>query len=177
MTRADVPEIARVHVDSWQRSFRTVLSKKYLSGLSTDECQHVHIKDLNQADANWILCVAENDAGEIIGFCKGAPIKKPFEDYDCELVSLYINPDFQSHRVGSRLFFHVVEFLHGRGFKHLLLWVISKTQGVNFYTRLGAKQVTRKYEHLDNSRLVLGMGFRNIGEHLVLWKHDREGQK
>src|SRR3712207_3259974 len=103
----DVPAIARVHVDSWRTSYRGIVPKGCLAGLSYE-----HFEErwrgwlLGVGDPRWTYRVAEQPpSGRIVGFASGGPRQGPaYADYGVELYALYLLREHQRAGIGRGLF-------------------------------------------------------------------------
>ena len=63
----DVKGIAKVHVDSWQTTYKGVFPDEFLAKLSYEQRENLWKNNLEEQQ----VYVAENDSGEIVGFSVG----------------------------------------------------------------------------------------------------------
>lgn len=61
---SDARGIAKVHVDSWITTYRNIVPDDYLDGLKYEDRERLWDRNLQHSTA----FVAENEAGEVIGF-------------------------------------------------------------------------------------------------------------
>lgn len=73
-TPADAAAIARVHVESWRATYRGIVPDDYLARLSREGWERTWANTLRgagDADAGTAVFVAEDDAGQVVGFASG----------------------------------------------------------------------------------------------------------
>jgi L-amino acid N-acyltransferase YncA len=83
---ADAAGIARVHYDTWQTAFRGVVPDEYLQSTSYDKRKSAWESALSRRDGTKLVGVAEDEAGQIIGFAVGGPERTGDAEYQGELV-------------------------------------------------------------------------------------------
>jgi 3-deoxy-manno-octulosonate cytidylyltransferase (CMP-KDO synthetase) len=134
---ADVPRIARVHVESWQRSFAGLAPSDYLNSMSVGKRTRVFVERLTEP--TYRLLVAENGSGEVVGFIDYG--KPDFENfgYDARIYSFYLLPEFQRKGVGKRLFSKCLECLARDGFGSVCLDTLEMSPYRRFYEKEGGR--------------------------------------
>ena len=80
---ADIDVIARIHVQSWQTSYRGILPDELLDNLSVERRAEQWQRTMPRND--MFVYVAENVAGEIVGFASGGAERDGVHGYDGEL--------------------------------------------------------------------------------------------
>ena len=80
----DAYDIARVHVDSWRETYRSIVPDSVLEKLSTDQRAEVRAKVLREKKPGTLCLVAEDEGG-IFGFAVGGPNRETGTEYDSEL--------------------------------------------------------------------------------------------
>lgn len=69
---ADVPMIARVHVDTWRTAYRGIIPENYLASLSYEKREIGWVQILSSAaQSSQFVYVAADDSGQIVGFASG----------------------------------------------------------------------------------------------------------
>mgnify|MGYP002400585019 CR=1 FL=1 len=140
----DAAGIARVHVASWQSTYRRIVPDAYLDGLSVEERQRMWERGLCGAEGTTAVFVAmHEDTGEIVGFAAGGPEQSGTDPvYPWELYAIYLLADRQQRGIGKRLAAALVERLWQRGARSLLLWVLAENLPARrFYEALGGAVV------------------------------------
>jgi len=135
----DAAEIARVHVDSWNSSYRGLLADEFLDSLSeagyTDRWRRV-IGD----GASRVFVVEE--AGGIVGFASGGRERAGESGYEGELYAIYIVAGSQRKGHGRELVHTMAAALRATGLRDMIVWVLRDNASAReFYERLGGTYV------------------------------------
>jgi GNAT superfamily N-acetyltransferase len=102
------------------------------------------LKKLNLEENNFVK-----------GFVSG---NKYLEKYDCEISGLYVEPEFQKNRIGSKLMNYMKTFFKNMGYKSMIIWTIKGLQNNSFYQRHGGEILEEK--DLDyGGKMYPGIGF------------------
>ena len=127
----DAKGIAKVHVTSWQQSYRKIVHASYLDSLSI-EARAVHWRE-QLLSHDRIVLVAVDDS-EVVGFLAGGDSRiKEMQGFS-ELYALYIAFGKQGLGVGSLL----VDEFFGRISNDCFLWVFTEnTKAIKFYENAG----------------------------------------
>src|SRR5437762_14336358 len=104
-THADIPAIARVHVDSWRTTYKGILPDHILAGLTYEERERLWDRILSEGnlDAGVFCYVAEDESGEVIGFASGGPERTGDADYKGEINVIHVRQAYQGQGIGHRL--------------------------------------------------------------------------
>lgn len=133
---ADAPQIAVVHVLSWQGAYRGLLPQAYLDGL--DPAQRVGRWERSLSEANGYrdgVLVAE-DAGILLGFAGYSPSRDSDVDQGRvgEIKAIYLLPSAWSKGIGRRLMDTALGRLAEARFELVTLWVLdSNVRARRFY--------------------------------------------
>ncbi|MGM0896985.1 MAG: N-acetyltransferase family protein [Bacillota bacterium] len=139
---SDAPGIAKVHVDSWITTYRNIVPDEYLNGLKYEEREKQWNRNLQHSTA----FVAENEAGEVIGFADGGKERSgDYPDIGGEVYSIYILKAYQGQGVGKMLMQAVSKELLNRDIQSMLVWVLKENHSSGFYENLGGKVIDEKY--------------------------------
>lgn len=131
---ADAPVIARVHVSSWQTTYRGVLPGEYLASLDTAERERMWSGALAQ-ETNDVF-VLERD-GVVVGFASCVPLAAGNASY--ELGAIYLLAEHQGRGGGTMLLGACFDAVHARGGTLLVAWVIAGNSAEAFYRSLGGR--------------------------------------
>ncbi len=132
----DIPEIARIHVESWQKSFPGIVPQGILDSMSIEKRTESLIELSSQKEYQTI--VAQNSKGEIIGFADfGEARNKDFE-FESELYAIYFLKEYQKRGIGSKLFRAVISEIK-KGSDSMYLEVLEINPYKNFYDKMGGK--------------------------------------
>jgi GNAT superfamily N-acetyltransferase len=122
---ADAPDIANVHVRTWQAAYEHVFGSERLAGL-----------DVARRVAGWTRAIegdepvfVADDDGRVVGFVSTGA---------CELYSIYALPEAWGSGAGPALMSAAVEQLRGEGCGDAVLWVLEDNpRARRFYEREG----------------------------------------
>ncbi|MDJ0568461.1 MAG: GNAT family N-acetyltransferase [Pleurocapsa sp. MO_192.B19] len=146
-TLDDVSAIARVHVDTWQKTYKGIIPDKFLANQSYKKRERSWSQILNQAsnNSNFIyVAETENESKQIIGFINGGLERENDPVYQGELYAIYILPNYQRKGLGRYLFQTGVEKLARMGINSMLVWVLADNSACQFYEALGGIRVRSK---------------------------------
>ncbi len=135
----DAPEIAALHIRSWQWTYRGQIPDAYLDGLPrtidhrTAQWQEA-LGNGAREECEW---VADRE-GILIGFASAGPGRDGLPASTGEVYAIYVDPDVAGTGVGWLLFTRTVEELRERGYDVATLWVLESNQRARrFYERAG----------------------------------------
>ena len=145
-TIADVAAIARVHVDSWKTTYKGLLPDDYLASLTYEQREPLWREILSRPARHSLNYVAEDSAGNIVGFASGGPERSGDPVYSGEVYAIYLLEPWQGQGIGRQLIATLVGQLIQRGFMSLLIWVLATNPSRRFYEALGGQLVREKRE-------------------------------
>lgn len=149
----DVANIAKVHVASWQSTYKGIINEKYLRNLSIEQRTELWIKNIQNID-NTILVAVENN--QIVGFASGASARDDeYPSYDGDVTAIYFYKEFQGKGLGKRLIYKLFVKLKERGFKNAIVKVLADNHNKNFYEKLGAKRIDQSVIQIGEEKLTL----------------------
>ncbi len=115
----DADAIAPVKVDTWRTTYRGMVPDRYLARMS----YAAHAEDWSRIagdPANFVY-VAEDGAGQAVGFVAGGPRWNGPEQYAAELYALYIRAEHQGRGVGTRLVETLLTAFERTGYSTMVL--------------------------------------------------------
>jgi ribosomal protein S18 acetylase RimI-like enzyme len=134
-TLEDATAIARVHVASWQSTYRGMLPDEFLASLS--EAGYAERWKRVIGDGSSKVYVAE-DGGEVVGFASGGRERAGETGYTGELYAIYVTDAAQRRGFGRELVRATVAGLRELGLDDMIIWVLRDNQPArSFYERLG----------------------------------------
>jgi L-amino acid N-acyltransferase YncA len=137
---ADVPGIARVHVDTWRTAYAGIVPADYLAGLSYDERERRWHRIFGEPGENFVY-VAEAEPGQIAGFASGGPNRDGAPAYEGQLHAIYVLQAYEGRGVGRSLLLAVAARLVRLGMHSMTLWVFAGNHKARrFYEGLGGQQ-------------------------------------
>lgn len=151
----DAPQIAKIHVKTWQCAYRGQIPDAYLDSLSIEKRTKSWEENLNNSKSESKTFVAEED-GKILGFANvGSSRDKEVSPETGELWSIYVDPDNMGKGVGTQLLNASLGYLREQGFKKAILWVLTSNHKTrDWYESKGWKvEGKTKTEKRDNFEL------------------------
>jgi len=137
---ADVPELAKLHVDTWRTTYSGLIPAEYLSGLSYNEFEAGWTKTLSSPDLGLVYSrwVAIDSSARLLGFIGGGKQRTRVSGYDSELYGIYVLKEFEGQGVARALTLKFVQWLVERGDRSMILWVFQKNEKARgYYESLG----------------------------------------
>lgn len=145
-TPNDIPSIARIQVESWQNTYRGLISDEYLDSLQPEDRIERWKQRLVGRVFNEFVYVAEDAGGDVVGFATGGPEHTGHPTYKGELWALHISKAYQGMGIGRQLFFTVAKRLQEQGYTNMMLWVLTGNPARQFYEKLGGTLVLDRIE-------------------------------
>lgn len=150
-TIEDAMGIAKVHVDTWRSTYKNIIPQSFLDNLSYESRSNLWKSTI--PDGN--VFVAENEAGEIIGFSSGGKERSgEFADFKGELSSIYILEEYQGRRIGKQLVSPVIQLIKNLGMNSMLVCVLEDNPSKSFYEKLGGSLVKSVEIEFADKKLV-----------------------
>ncbi|RLT43171.1 MAG: GNAT family N-acetyltransferase [Chloroflexi bacterium] len=153
-TIADAAAIGRVHVQSWVETYRGILPDPFLGQVAQEDREPVWRRWLTEYAGQNFVYVAENAAGEVVGFASGGAERGKTPGYDGELYALYLLQRGQKEGLGRGLMEAVARRLLKEGYHSLLVWVLADNPARHFYAHLGGKQVAEQPIEIGGTTLI-----------------------
>ena len=143
-TENDIEEVARLHVNSWCKTYKGIISQNYLDNMKNNIQKRIERMKNEFVLRNMLLGIKDN---KIVGFMEYT-LTNEFSkdlDIDCELCGLYIKNEYVGKGIGTQLF-NYIKNLFIKNNKHKMgLWCIKENKNaVNFYLKKGGKKVKEK---------------------------------
>lgn len=136
-TPEDAEGIATVHVDTWQTTYRGIISDKVVYNLSYKDRQQMWDDALTTYGSKNYIYVAEAANGGIVGFVAAGQEREGSPGGFGEIYAIYLLAEHQGKGWGRQLFLAAVERLTQEGYPSLMLWVLADNPTRGFYEALG----------------------------------------
>lgn len=137
----DQDQMARIKVDGWKNAYDSIISATYLNSLDYDKQAKRYKASFEEYKD--LVFVAVRDT-EVLGYSCFNPIPN-IDQFDSELVSLYIKPSEIGKGIGTSLFLETCKELASIGRKNMIVWCLSDNKNaIKFYEKLGGKIVKTK---------------------------------
>jgi L-amino acid N-acyltransferase YncA len=136
----DVKGIAKVHVRSWQETYKGIVSQDYLDSLKMEDRVPLWEKSLSGSADSSPVFVAVNPEGVIVGFASFGKERTGEFESDGELYAIYILKEYQRGKLGLRLLQAGLEEMQKLHYQSMLVWVLADNESRKFYKRLKPKK-------------------------------------
>jgi L-amino acid N-acyltransferase YncA len=133
-TAADVPTLARLHVETWNATYAPLLVK----GPSFEVRERQWREAFQRDDGSWFCLVVQRPDGRLVGFAKG--VRSDHPDYGGELSKIYLLREYQGVGLGRRLLGHVARRFLSQGIKSMWLCGDARNPSSRVWTALGAQK-------------------------------------
>lgn len=154
-TPADAAAIAALHTDSWQRTYRGVLSDDYLDHQAAAERLAYWQARLREPAATQRVLLLEDETGALLGFACVVLDEDPrWGNY---LNNLHVRHEQQGLGLGRRLMQASAAACVEARSQGFYLWVAQDNRAAQgFYARLGGRQEdSQVWEAPDGSRPLI----------------------
>lgn len=137
----DQDQMARIKVDGWKNAYDTIIASSYLKTLNYEE-QTKRYKASFDEYKDLVFVAVRGE--EVLGYSCFNPISN-VDQFDSELVSLYIKPTEIGKGIGTALFLETCKELKSLDRKNMIVWCLSDNENaIKFYEKLGGKIVKTK---------------------------------
>jgi L-amino acid N-acyltransferase YncA len=147
----DAPGIAKVHVRSWQQTYKGMISDVYLDNLSIEERLIFWKNKLSSPNDKAHVLVAENDNGEIFGFATFGIERSGNQEKEGELYAIYLLSSIKRQGIGTRLLYEGTQLLRKQNIESLLVWVLDENPNRKFYENFNPEKVATKVVQIGDS--------------------------
>jgi ribosomal protein S18 acetylase RimI-like enzyme len=128
----DAPDVARVHVRSWQEAYKGLLPDDYLAGLRPEDRMDRYTFGSTDPDVPWTTVAVED--GVIRGFATTGRCRDDDAGTAGEVLALYVDPADWGAGVGRYLMVEARAQLERRRFTEGVLWVlVGNERAQRFY--------------------------------------------
>lgn len=137
----DAPELASIHLHTWQTTYRDLLSSRYLEGLKSGVVRRADALATAIASDAFSVWVTERE-GQLVGWASfGRSRDADASTATGELRAINLLPEFWSQGLGRQLWQRVRQQLLDAGFTEATVWVIQGNQRASgFYEAQGFVQ-------------------------------------
>lgn len=159
----DAEGIARVHVQSWQETYRGMVPDHFLNGLSIPRQKDRWVGSLSDPTNLYHHVFVAEENGEIVGFANYGFPQQPDDEFDGELYAIYLLKSAQGHGNGRMLFTEAARGLLALGSSSMLVWVLKDNPARGFYERIGGVHVREKNIEIGGKQLEeVAYGWREL---------------
>jgi GNAT superfamily N-acetyltransferase len=125
---ADVPEIARIQVETWSTAYTSVLPESVLAGLSADDAAPAWAAAVESPPSPHHHVLVAQEQQWVVGFTALAPADDleegdPDPDATAQLGPLLVEPRWGRRGHGSRLLAAAVDHARSDGMRRATVWI------------------------------------------------------
>ncbi|MDQ3063961.1 MAG: 3-deoxy-manno-octulosonate cytidylyltransferase, partial [Acidobacteriota bacterium] len=159
----DALAVAKVHVESWHKSFAGIVPQAFLNNLTVEKREKAFRQRFDEA--NYKMFVAETAKDGIVGFADFGAARESDFAFEAELYAIYLLREFQGKGVGENLFRLCLKEMSADGFNSMYLIALEVSPYKSFYEKMGGKIVGRgnHFLLLVEYKTVI-YGWKNLGE-------------
>lgn len=159
----DAPAIAKVHVESWHKSFAGIVPQKFLDDLTIEKREPAFRERFN--DTNYKMFVAETANDGIVGFADFGEAREKDFGFESELYAIYLLREFQGRKIGETLFKLCRKEMIADGVNSMYLMALKVSPYKSFYEKMGGEIVAEgnHFIALIEYETVV-YGWKNLGE-------------
>lgn len=143
----DQEQMAHIKVDGWRNTYDKIIASRYLKSLNYKQQTQRYIASFEEYKDLVLVAVRDN---EVLGYSCFDLVDKS-ENFDSELVSLYVKPSEKGKGIGTNLLKETAKELLLHGKNNMLIWCLKENKdAVKFYEKLGGKVVLEKDAQIGN---------------------------
>lgn len=146
--KADLGQIADVHVNAWRGSFSEIVSDDYLESLAVKEREHVLAERMR--DTDYRIIVAEDPEHGIVGFIDYGKLDTDNFGLGARIFSFYVLPEFQRCGIGARLWTECFSRLTAAGYRDVSVETLADSPFRRFYETRGGTVAARNVQRLGS---------------------------
>ena len=143
----DVPELARVHVETWEATYRGLLPDALINSFTIEKRIAQWNEWLGSADNPVHSFAAADETGALVGFASSGMARAGC-GFDGKLFGLYVHPRAQRSGAGRALTSAAARYLAAAGCRSMWVWVLAANPACGFYERLGGQLAAREVRDL-----------------------------
>ena len=162
-TALDAHAIAKVHVESWRKSFDGIVPQEFIDNMNIEKRERAFRERFGEE--NYKLLVAETVKDGIVGFADFGKSRIENFPYDAELYAIYLLREFQGKGIGEKLFRLCQKEMIADGLNSMYLTALEISPYKSFYEKMGGK-IEDKGNHflaLAEYETVI-YGWKNLGK-------------
>lgn len=133
-TPADAPDMAEVHIRSWEVAYKNILPSEYIREKNATR-HELYARVITEENKNSYVI---QYSGKTVGIMRVAPPQDK-ELTDCyELHYIYLHPDYFRRGIGTQAMEFAGDIARRLGKTGLVLWVLEKNMSsIQFYEKCG----------------------------------------
>ena|SRR5437868_1833344 len=133
----DEEQIAKVHIQSWQETYKDLVSQDYLDGLPGELIERIEMwQNILNSPKRWAWVATASDS--IVGFILFGPPRDDNRETFIELGAIYLLAEKKGEGIGFAMLSSGFEFMKTLNYKKAYCWVVENNPTTLFYEKCGA---------------------------------------
>ncbi len=154
-TPEDMFQVVLIKNIAWVKAYKGIMSDAFLLSRTSAQKMKRTIEKWQQTlltvNRDKIFLVAENEAGEVIGFVFGGENSHEWLETDKELHALYVHPAMHGYGVGKALMRAFAENIYQTGAQTFSVGCLSDNTSMTFYKYMGGEVLSEiNNPHFEN---------------------------
>lgn len=149
----DAQEIARIIVSAWKSAYKGIIDQSYVDNMKAEKFIEIMESNIEQKRES-IFLYRENE--KAAGFILGKLLNN--SPYNCEIVGLYVLPEFQNMGTGAKLLAHAKKFYSQLNCRKMIIWTLKGAKNNSFYIKKGGIIAEEKALNIGDKEYA-GIGF------------------
>lgn len=154
----DIPSVVDIQISGWKTAYKGIIHYDFLNSLNRDKKIEQRRKDYKQ---NGFIVAEINK--EIVGFCRyidNNSYSPNMSEIDCEILALYVSPNFKYNGIGTKLFQFVTNEFKVKNKTKMIIWCLKENESsIKFYTKMGGEIVVERVIKIGKEN-YLEVGFK-----------------
>jgi GNAT superfamily N-acetyltransferase len=160
----DADAIARVQVDTWRSTYRTIVPSEILDSLSYEQRSAYWSSIISRQERDRIFLVTEEEENGVVGFCVCGVNRDETSEFASELYAIYVLEMYQDRGIGHTLFDKCRKWTLDRGMTSMIVWVLRDNPYRRFYEAVGGEVVSERMISIGEAELSeVAYGWRTEG--------------
>ena len=140
----DIPEVAKLHVDSWNNTYKGIIEQDYLDSMKKNLDKRIKRMKEEFRLRKMIVATINDEIVAFSEFILSNEFSKDL-DIDCELCGLYVKNEYLKSGIGTQLFDYVRNIFIKNHKKKMGLWCVEENNNaINFYQKKGGVVTAKK---------------------------------
>jgi 3-deoxy-manno-octulosonate cytidylyltransferase (CMP-KDO synthetase) len=159
----DALAVAKVHIESWRKSFAGIVAQEFLNNLSIEKREKAFQQGFGEA--NYKMFVAETIRDGVVGFADFGKSRENESTLEGELYAIYLLPEWQRKRIGENLFRLCQKEMIADKINSMSLEALKASPYKSFYKKMGGQIVGQGKHSLANVEYeTVFYGWNNLSE-------------
>ncbi len=153
MEEKDIESVVDIKIFGWLTAYKGIIADEDLEIVKNSRAERIEKRKKDFRESHFI--VAEEN-GEVVGFSRyvdDGSHSSEVPDADCELIALYVKPEFKRRGIGSTLLNYVRDEFRQNGKTRMILWCLKENYpSRKFYETMGGHLVAEKEFELNGHK-------------------------